>query len=456
MKNMMLFQLLIVISQLFLCFSYHIEKVKLGNNPSKVVHDEFLQQSKYSVFKQLSTEKLSYYHSSKSCDVNNTAKFADKFLSLGADNGGCPREDWIEAMAGSDPFSSKVFINIGVNKGYNFAIWLNNFLPFLQITANAWYKSLLKFVQSKKHWQTCGVCSDCGTEFHHISSKLNDSASFVKANSHIHMLGVDLNCQNFPVIHNILGSLPTLQNQDFASFYTLCAGLSDKPTSKGNISPCQLGEEVCHLGRKLSAEIPLTTVDELVHEFLFQHFNNSQLPPAQHHHHQSPDSQLETHHSLTGPYNFNLSTHPHFEHDPFRHYFHISSTKPYQPLVDILMIDTEGYDYLVIQGARQLLQSRNVRILIFEYHQSGVWRNYLLEDLKNQLLSYGYDCYYQGQGRLWKISGKGCWSERYEFHNWSNVMCVRREDIWYEVIQSMVVTNFPYENVDNLKNTNGR
>jgi hypothetical protein len=447
---MSLLGLIVAVCQLTFCLTYHIEKFKFGNVPSNVVHDEFLQQSKYSVFKQLPTEKLSYYHSSKGCDFNDTERFATKFVTLGNDNTGCPREDWIEAMAGSDPFSSKVFINIGVNKGYNFAIWLNNFLPFLDVTAKAWHQSLMNFVHSKKQWQTCGVCNDCTTEFHHISSKLNDSASFVKANSHIHMLGVDLNCQNFPVIYNILSSLPTLQNQDFASFYTLCAGLSDKPSSTGRIAPCQLGEEVCHLGRKLSDEIPLTTVDELVHEFLFQYFNSSELPPAEHHH-RSTDSQ--TNHLLPGHnnYNFNLSTHPHYEHDPFRHFFHISSTKPYQPIVDILMIDTEGYDYLVVQGARQLLQSRNVRILIFEYHQSGVWRSYQLEDLKNQLFSYGYDCYYQGQGRLWKLTGKHCWSGKYEFHNWSNVMCVRREDIWYEVIQSMVVTNFPYENVENVK-----
>eukprot|EP00981_Chlorochromonas_danica_P002358 scaffold453_cov187-Ochromonas_danica.AAC.28 len=46
------------------------------------------------------------------------------------------------------------------------------------------------------------------------------------------------------------------------------------------------------------------------------------------------------------------------------------------------------------------------------------------------------------QGRLWKITGN-CWHEKYEFHEWSNVMCFQRNDIWHKAVQDLVVRRMP-------------
>jgi hypothetical protein len=74
-------------------------------------------------------------------------------------------------------------------------------------------------------------------------------------------------------------------------------------------------------------------------------------------------------------------------------------------IVDILMIDTEGHDPLVLQGSRGLLQQALIRVVIFEYHHVGLWNQFKLQDIMLELDSYGYDCFFQGQARLWPITG---------------------------------------------------
>eukprot|EP01036_Dinobryon_divergens_P034063 gene34063-44011_t len=90
--------------------------------------------------------------------------------------------------------------------------------------------------------------------------------------------------------------------------------------------------------------------------------------------------------------------------------------------IDILMIDTEGHDALVIRGAKHLLKRHAIRCLVFEYHELFPWSEMKLEET--------------GAERLWPVSGS-CWHENYEFHSWSNVMCVLREDPWRTVIQKL-------------------
>jgi hypothetical protein len=396
---------------------YSIEKVHFlasgHSHKENVTHGFHL---KHTSAKQLPKDEI--LQRSPSCPSDEGAVIAKRFIDSKRDWSQCPQEDWLVASANADPYSDKVLINIGVNKGYNLAIWLNIFLPFLNITSDTWYKSLMKVTRSPKGPAKCGICGDCGTVFQNISSelyKLELSHQFGSQRSmkhrHVHMIGVDLNCNNVATIQQVLHDLPSLQNsQSFLSIYTACLGLSNVTSTI--ITPgCPFGDETCKIPKDSPTsgiELPLTTMDFFLERFLHTQFT----PPSA-----STSSGI----------------------NPYRHYFRNSSTKSYHPLVDILMIDTEGFDYLVIQGSLKLLKARSVRMLVFEYHYLEPWKNFKLEDTKNQLDSYGYDCYFQGQGRLWKITGEGCWHSLYEFYFWSNVMCILREDIWWKVIQSMIV-----------------
>jgi hypothetical protein len=53
-------------------------------------------------------------------EANIVARY---FHHLGFDGSNCPKEDWMSKLATADDHSDKVFIDIGCNKGYNFANW---------------------------------------------------------------------------------------------------------------------------------------------------------------------------------------------------------------------------------------------------------------------------------------------------------------------------------------------
>ena len=120
---------------------------------------------------------------------------------------------------------------------------------------------------------------------------------------------------------------------------------------------------------------------------------------------------------------------------------------------------------------------------MFEYHFMDIWKTVQLEDVVHVLDLHDFDCYFQGNARLWPITGKSsvatvscsflrgyyfsccniripllssysnfslfkyiyivgsCWDARYEFKFWSNVLCVLRGDVWHTVIQKYVPLN---------------
>ena len=94
--------------------------------------------------------------------------------------------------------------------------------------------------------------------------------------------------------------------------------------------------------------------------------------------------------------------------------------------VDILKIDTEGFDPAVIRGAWRSLSLGRVSILYFEYHQLGLWATTNLEDVARDLAQMHFACYLDGQPTLTRLDA-GCWDPYLEFKNWSNVVCVNME-----------------------------
>lgn len=111
-----------------------------------------------------------------------------------------------------------------------------------------------------------------------------------------------------------------------------------------------------------------------------------------------------------------------------------SNTKP---IVDILLIDAEGSDAEVIRSADISLRNGLIRMLVFEYHSECPWGRTSLKAVVGRLsaASYSYDCYFEGTGRLWKLTD-GCWHDLYEIRQWSNVMCLLRGDIWHTIAEA--------------------
>lgn len=107
--------------------------------------------------------------------------------------------------------------------------------------------------------------------------------------------------------------------------------------------------------------------------------------------------------------------------------------------VDILKIDTEGFDAPAMEGAMGALMAGRVGVITFEYHFLGVWPQYQLADVAVKLGGLNYVCYYSGQigaeGSLARLTG--CFTPVYEMHDWSNVVCVRRDHLLYPHMERM-------------------
>lgn len=95
-----------------------------------------------------------------------------------------------------------------------------------------------------------------------------------------------------------------------------------------------------------------------------------------------------------------------------------------------LSVDAEGWDALVLEGARQVLAARRVDVLEFEYHSKGMWAaardSSDRRDLKivlRRLDEAGYTCFWQGDsGALAQASGDS-WCDAFEFRVHSNLVC---------------------------------
>ncbi|GIM16526.1 hypothetical protein Vretimale_19157 [Volvox reticuliferus] len=94
------------------------------------------------------------------------------------------------------------------------------------------------------------------------------------------------------------------------------------------------------------------------------------------------------------------------------------------PYLDVLKIDTEGFDPAVLAGAYESLANQRVGLLSFEYHKLWKRSRGTLKECVHYLDDLGYSCYYDAPV-LAKVSGS-CWQDAYEIRRWSNVVCVRR------------------------------
>lgn len=101
--------------------------------------------------------------------------------------------------------------------------------------------------------------------------------------------------------------------------------------------------------------------------------------------------------------------------------------------IDILSIDTEGYDAEVLQGAKEALQK--ARYLEFEVHRDWApWMSTSLKSVIDNLDQHGFTCYWAGNnGKLTDI--KACWDDDFETGIWANAACVKRGDTWAKALQ---------------------
>ena len=368
------------------------------------------------------------------CNATLAQALAERFRKLGRkgrDSSFCPEEEWLPLMAASSARANKqhyIFINIGFNKGYNFANWMQLFAPSTYMTPAVWWRKLVEGSDNSKNvtvpWQAaCGECKDCNVVFETgTASRLADAANVTAGGARrprIDIIGVDLNEDNIKLVHQIAASIRADHRgnssaKEQPNFEAVSLDLRHAAASNKDgimaIEKCPPGKEMC----------AIPSVEQWNASLASQRQRNDRF-----HHVRvlTADSLCkEVFARLRGRVGSKASSGPGAELE-----------------IDILMIDTEGNDALVLAGAHDILSRRLVRCVIFEYHYFGQWEFKLLKDSVDALDGHGYDCWFQGQRRLWSLS-HGCWHALYEFKGWSNVMCVRRGDPWMAVVEPLVVS----------------
>jgi FkbM family methyltransferase len=105
----------------------------------------------------------------------------------------------------------------------------------------------------------------------------------------------------------------------------------------------------------------------------------------------------------------------------------------------VLSIDTEGFDGLVLKGARRTLRSGGVGLLAFEFHGNGPWAHMRLSDTVAELDELGYECYWAHFQGLLPLT---CfdWNAFGNEHKWSNLVCAARSnECWSKALERAVL-----------------
>ena len=291
----------------------------------------------------------------------------------------CPADDWLDAI--HSPLtnsSSMVYVNVGVNKGYNVADFLQRW-PLEGAPkppgSQAWYKKMLSLELDVQN--PCGMCNDC---------KKKQTPANSRPVASLRILAVDLLQANVEmvrrlftafgvpgkVVHaaasNELGtvyapSVPTSSNRN--DFYSPGKPGEERVQALPNAGPQRFTRFTRY---NYTQRVPQLTVDALLREEAM--------------------------------------------HD-----------------VDLLTIDTEGHDALVLEGATETLAAQRVQVIEFEYSSSGLWNkgepnHRTLKATLARLHRARYECFWAGtNGHVAPASGR-FWCDAFEFHEWSNLVCM--------------------------------
>lgn len=274
-------------------------------------------------------------------------------------------------MVDADPSPGKVFMDVGCNKGDDAIEWMDRWGPGHHPQHGERFWSKQRWVDALESLMVQNSLADfaCGRPDTNIKRATQSTKTMKKPTT----VCVEPMTANVNLLRNLSKQLGYDQSSEHGSFHIVQAALSDKAEPNQTVDfetgdGDKQGSEVGHIST-LQMPVPLSTVDSLVSDM-------------------------------------NL------------------------PKVDVLTIDTEGFDPAVIHGAKSTLAS--VRYLTFEVHrdlENSPWESTTLKSIVNHLDTFGFTCYWAGNNaRL--LDMEKCWSENFERGAWSNAACVKRNDVW--------------------------
>ena len=291
----------------------------------------------------------------------------------------CPKSSMWSAFHEADPSRDKVVVNVGGNKGYSLVHLLEMFHPELELTSRKHYERIKRMYPEAP--TLCGNCGDCRDAFV-ASTRLEDRN--IQTTGHLTMHVVEPLPSNVKILEML--QRESGHSKHIHVHHGAISGSAD--TLFADMDKCGTpGTEDCNLTATASGSNVLAVPVWTLQSFL----------------------------ANTG-----------------------------LQRVDMLLVDTEGHDGAAIMYSEPIFKSQRVRLLEFEYHKVGLWGpgsdKYQLHPVVDMLDEYDYSCFFADKaGSLVELSGT-CWNDRYEFFQWSNVVCVLRDDIWHSVAQKLCVS----------------
>ena len=91
--------------------------------------------------------------------------------------------------------------------------------------------------------------------------------------------------------------------------------------------------------------------------------------------------------------------------------------------IDLLKIDTEGFELEVLLGASEMLTEKKITIIQFEFNEVNIVQRRFLKDFYNLLPKY--DFYRLDEQRLIPL---GSWEPKHEIFMFQNIVAIRREE----------------------------
>lgn len=279
---------------------------------------------------------------------------------------GCPEDGrWLRALADRIPRQKPIFVNVGANKGYGIAAFLQLFSQ-RNVTGRMWYHHIQGFARKVDSGfllrDACGPCGSCSERTKMVHARNGGVAH-----------GLELTMRNRELLRTVASYARVA---DLVHVHDLVGSNETRSMWRRNDTLNLYGSETGTLCRGYSRTSRCTQPTQAIRldDFFDAHLGSG----------------VAVYHVL---------------------------------------IDAEGWDALVLEGMRNSLLAKRVAIFSFEYTYKGYWSAPEQANCRplSTLLSWignaGYQCFWQTKRHLVPASGE-CLSE--ELHGevgWSSLLC---------------------------------
>jgi hypothetical protein len=191
------------------------------------------------------------------CNAHTSSTIATYFINTERDGSHCPSSALLFRVVGSTDdarTNTKLFLNVGFNKGFNFIEWMQAWSGNSKLTIIEWSKSMMRNCADKR--EICGMCRDCQEGKMNLDKDLAPVATL--------MHGVDINPGVAKLVRAIADDIKQIYQLKEFDLVVETMGLSNYSGTM-YLGDCWAHWESCSLSlsKAKGNPIPINTMDNL-------------------------------------------------------------------------------------------------------------------------------------------------------------------------------------------------